>query len=153
LVSGFKIVTHTYKGKNGTMKKRLYRSRSDRLIFGVCGGLAEYFDIDSTVVRLITILLLFFGGFVILVYLILAIVVPLEPGTSEGQTSNTNSAALKNRPARAQPGTAIGIVLLVAGIIVIAGLFNLFWWFEWNVFWPLLVLVIVLSIVILLVRR
>jgi len=60
------------------MKKGLYRSRSDRMIWGVCGGLAEYFNIDPTIVRVIAVLLIFANGLGILAYLILAIVVPLE---------------------------------------------------------------------------
>ncbi len=59
--------------------KRLTRSKDDRWLGGVCGGLAQYFGIDSTVVRVIFILsaLIIGGGF--LIYLILWIVIPLEP--------------------------------------------------------------------------
>ena len=60
------------------MEKRLYRSRSERMIWGVCGGLAKYFDIDPTIVRIIAVLLIFANGLGILAYIILAIVVPLE---------------------------------------------------------------------------
>ena len=66
------------------MKKRLYRSRSDRMIWGVCGGLAEYFSIDPTIVRIIAVLSLFLNGAGILAYIILAIVVPIE--SSEATT-------------------------------------------------------------------
>ncbi|NLA04861.1 MAG: PspC domain-containing protein [Firmicutes bacterium] len=60
--------------------KRLYRSRSDTMIAGVCGGLAEYLGIDSTVVRLLYMLLsVFSAGFPgVLVYIIAAIIMPLE---------------------------------------------------------------------------
>ena len=60
------------------MEKRLYRSRSDRMIWGVCGGLAKYFDMDPTIVRAIAVLSIFFGSLGIWAYIILAIVVPLE---------------------------------------------------------------------------
>ncbi|MDO5715471.1 MAG: PspC domain-containing protein [Tissierellia bacterium] len=60
------------------MKKKLYRSSTDRVIAGVCGGIAEYFDIDSGLVRLITFLLTFFGGMSIWVYIIAAIVIPKQ---------------------------------------------------------------------------
>lgn len=59
--------------------KRLYRSRTERMIGGVCGGLAQYFNIDPTIVRLIFLLLLFAGGAAFLIYIIMWIVVPLEP--------------------------------------------------------------------------
>lgn len=60
--------------------RKLYRSRSNRMIAGVCSGLANFFGIDSTVVRLIFVAgtLLGFGSFV-LIYLVLFIVVPEEP--------------------------------------------------------------------------
>lgn len=48
------------------------------MIWGVCGGLAEYFNIDPTVVRIIAVLLIFANGLGILAYLLMAIVVPLE---------------------------------------------------------------------------
>ncbi len=58
--------------------KRLYRSRVDRRIAGVCGGLAEYLEIDPTVIRLIAVLILIFTGFVpmLIAYLIAWIVIP-----------------------------------------------------------------------------
>ena len=59
--------------------KRLYRSREDRMIAGVCGGLGEYFGIDPTLVRLLFVFAALFYGPGILVYLILMLVVPEEP--------------------------------------------------------------------------
>ena len=60
--------------------KKLYRSKTDKMISGVCGGLAQYFGVDATLVRLVFALLVFFGvGSGVLLYIILAIVVPLEP--------------------------------------------------------------------------
>ena len=60
-------------------KKRLYRSRDERMIWGVCGGIAKYVDVDPTLIRLIAVLTLFLGFAGLLVYLILTIVMPLEP--------------------------------------------------------------------------
>jgi phage shock protein C len=62
-----------------TQTKRLYRSRHDRMIGGLCGGLGEYFGIDPTVVRLLFVLAALVGGHGILAYLILLVIVPLEP--------------------------------------------------------------------------
>lgn len=59
--------------------RRLYRSRTDRQIAGVAGGMAEYLDLDPTLVRVLWILSVFVGGFTILLYIILAIVMPLAP--------------------------------------------------------------------------
>lgn len=67
-------------GDNKGMAKRLYRSRNDRMIAGVCGGIAEYFDIDPVLVRIIAVILLLPGGFPGLIpYLILWVVVPEAP--------------------------------------------------------------------------
>ncbi len=59
--------------------KKLYRSRSDRRIAGVCGGLAAYLKIDPTLVRLLFVLGLLFVGGTLLAYIILMIVIPEEP--------------------------------------------------------------------------
>lgn len=59
--------------------KKLYRSRTDRKIGGVCGGLAQYFNIDATLVRLLFVLGIIFVGGGLLAYLIMLIVVPEEP--------------------------------------------------------------------------
>jgi len=62
------------------MERRLYRSRTDRMLLGVCGGLGKYFNVDPTLVRVIAVVSLLLGLTGILVYLILAVVIPLEPG-------------------------------------------------------------------------
>ncbi len=59
--------------------KKLYRSRTDRKIAGVCGGLGEYFGIDPTLMRLLFVLGLLFVGGTLLAYIILMIVIPEEP--------------------------------------------------------------------------
>lgn len=60
--------------------KRLYRSRKERMIGGVCGGIAEYFNIDPTLVRLAWVVLGAAGGFVVVAYLIAWVIIPEEPG-------------------------------------------------------------------------
>lgn len=59
--------------------KKLYRSRKEQMIAGICGGIAEYFAIDPTIVRLVFVLLALLGGPGLLIYIILWIVVPEEP--------------------------------------------------------------------------
>lgn len=61
------------------MQKKLYRSETDKKIFGVCGGIAEYFNLDSTIVRLICALLFICYGSGFLVYIIAALVMPNPP--------------------------------------------------------------------------
>ena len=60
--------------------KRLYRSRRQRMLAGVCGGLAEYFNIDPTWVRLFFVLFFFLGlGILAIIYILLWIIVPEAP--------------------------------------------------------------------------
>ena len=59
--------------------KRLARSSTDKKIAGVCGGLAEYFDLDPTLVRVLWLVLIFFAGTGVLVYFILWIALPVAP--------------------------------------------------------------------------
>lgn len=60
------------------MAKKLYRSRTDRKIWGVCGGLAKYFDVDPTIIRVIFLVSILCGTLGLWVYIIIAIIVPLE---------------------------------------------------------------------------
>jgi len=63
--------------------KKLYRSRTDRMISGVCGGLGKYLGIDPTLIRLVFVLLLLFGvGSGLILYVILMFIVPEEPETT-----------------------------------------------------------------------
>lgn len=61
------------------MDKRLYKSRNDRKISGVCGGIAEYFNIDPTIVRAAWVLFSLAYGSGVIVYIVLALVMPEEP--------------------------------------------------------------------------
>ena len=58
--------------------KRLYRSREERMIAGVCGGIAEYVNVDPTVIRLLFILGSFSGGPGLLIYFVMMLIVPEE---------------------------------------------------------------------------
>jgi len=59
--------------------KRLFRSNTDKMVAGVCGGLAQYLGVDPTIVRLVMLLLFFTGGAAIPIYLIMWVITPLEP--------------------------------------------------------------------------
>jgi phage shock protein C len=71
------------------MEKRLYRSRNDRMLAGVCGGLAKYFNLDPVMVRVLTVVAFIISFCAALIaYIILAVVVPLENPVNT--TSGTN---------------------------------------------------------------
>jgi phage shock protein C len=61
------------------MEKKLYRSRTNKMIFGVCGGIAEYFNVDPTIVRLLWVVLTFAKFLGLIAYIVCAIVVPERP--------------------------------------------------------------------------
>jgi len=61
------------------MMKKLYRSKKDSMIAGVCGGIAEYFDVDSTLIRLLAVIVALLGGAGVVVYIIAWIIVPQKP--------------------------------------------------------------------------
>ena len=61
------------------MTTRLYRSKRDVMTCGVCGGIAEYFDIDPTIVRLVAVVLVFGWGSGLIAYLVGAIIIPKNP--------------------------------------------------------------------------
>jgi phage shock protein C len=60
-------------------RKRLYRSRNDRMLAGVCGGIADYFGVDSNLVRILTVVSLLLPGPQVLAYLIAWVIVPQQP--------------------------------------------------------------------------
>ena len=61
------------------MAKKLYKSRTDKKLDGICGGIAKYFDIDSTVIRLAWVAFTLLGGSGLLAYIICAFIIPSEP--------------------------------------------------------------------------
>lgn len=67
------------KKEKKTMEKKLYKSRTDKKICGVCGGIAKYLEIDSTIVRLILVLSVLCAGVGVLAYFVAALVMPYEP--------------------------------------------------------------------------
>ena len=60
------------------MQKRLHRSRTEKMIAGVCGGLAEYFDVDPTLVRMAWVLISLLAGVGVLLYVIMWVIMPLD---------------------------------------------------------------------------
>src|SRR5579884_2990910 len=120
------------QGETGPAK-RLYRSRQDRMIAGVCGGLAQYFNVDPVVVRLIFLILLF-GGPGILAYLILAIVVPERP---LGQPEPAITSSFDVGHAR----QTVALILVAAGLLMLADNLQVYRISDIGRFWPLLLIV------------
>ena len=83
------------------MRDRLYRSRDERMLFGVAGGMARYFGVDPALVRLVWVLLFLAAGAGILLYIIAAVIVPEEP---VGAAASSASGAGGTPPSSGSPG-------------------------------------------------
>ncbi len=128
--------------------KRLYRSKVDRIFAGICGGFAEYFNVDVTIVRIIWLVLAFFQGIGIVLYLVCLFVMKENP---------EQSVADQKKPQNTGIYWGIGLILL--GISLLSPHWRwsfppyfpfrwyLFepWFFNWDKFWP--VVIILLGIV------
>jgi len=103
------------------VNRRLYRCRENRVIAGVASGVAEFFGLDPTLVRVLWFLSIFFGGVSLLLYIGLAIIVPLEPLAAGAATG----AAEATEPHRHGPGgggrwvTFFGIALILLGSLAL----------------------------------
>jgi phage shock protein PspC (stress-responsive transcriptional regulator) len=95
------------------MRERLYRSRSDRMLFGVAGGMARYLDLDPAIVRIVWALLVLAVGLGFLLYIIAAIVIPEEPaGYAPASNAGTGGgvSGAGSGPGTAAPGPGFGPV-------------------------------------------
>jgi phage shock protein C len=109
------------------LEPKLTRSQSDKMLAGVCGGLAAYLGIDSTIVRLAFLLLIPASGLGLLVYLILAAIMPAD-ASAEGEENRikihvqeTTGGETATRPRRAHPQgpTIAGILLVLVGLYLL----------------------------------
>ena len=91
------------------MRDRLYRSRDDRVLFGVCGGVADWLDLDPSLVRIVFALLFITGGIGLLLYIIMAIVVPEEPDYYQVPMApgSGNQAPSQAMPSQAMPSPSV----------------------------------------------
>lgn len=139
-------------------QKKLYRSKKDRIVFGVCGGLAEYFQVDVLIIRLIFIALIFGAGSGLLIYLIFALLVPSENEIIFDQKKSESKAEefmsdLGSRTKKLSYELKVGDWRFLFGIfLVIIGLSSLLsniWPFNflWHNFWPIFLITIGLLII------
>lgn len=135
------------------MDKKFARSK-DRKIAGVCGGIAEYLNIDPVIVRAVFLCLLFFGGSGFIIYLILLVVMPeqdpnytgyveVNEEEEEKKTENTEPENIMNEiPKKAlNTGSLIfGLLLILAGVFFF--LRNFFPFFRFEYWFPLVLIVV-----------
>ena len=129
---------------------RLMKSDEDKMISGVCGGIAAYLGVDSVFVRLAFILLALASGVGFLLYLILMIIMPRENNLTNtpsnvaqeniGQIGNDVSSGFKRvRQHRQGPVIAAGLLILL-GVYLLLGNFGLLGWLSGGVLWSLLLI-------------
>lgn len=132
------------------MEKRLYRNTHNKMIGGVCTGLAEYFSIDPVLIRLVFVILALHQGIGLLAYVILWIVVParFEPTlAADGAGPVADDTASETQPLTQEqektPGKSSlygGIILIVIGLLFL--LDNFLPSFGFEDFWPLLLIAV-----------
>lgn len=152
------------------MTEHLYRSGQNKMLGGVCGGLAEYFNIDPTLVRLIAVVAMFAGGVGFLAYLVGWIIIPVDPAyravypgqkpaegnfTEELRTNvddirtDIHEAAhnFRREVHHGQGGKLAGIVLIGLGIMFFLDRWFPIW-FSMDKMWPIILILIGLVVLI-----
>jgi len=144
------------------MTKRLYRSRTDAILGGVCGGLADYFAVDSSLVRIIFILLAVFTGFGVLAYVAMWLLIP-EQGRSDGDLADRvregaediaeRARAFGREVKRAPHGghraaaLALGATLVIIGVAFLLHNLGITWmkWVGARTLWPVVPILVGLA--------
>ena len=148
------------------MKSRLERSNTNRVISGVCGGIAEYLAVDATLVRVAFVVMAVFGGVGVLAYIVLLILMPqpgqpapftkpvatgtatdttapMDAGSAATEPSTTSVApidpALREAEAERRR-TAFGYVLVALGVIFLLGNAGAFRFVQWQLVWPIVLI-------------
>jgi len=121
--------------------KKLYRSNSERIIWGVCGGLGNYFQIDPILIRILFVLLFFAGGTGLFIYIILAIMIPKLP--EEG---------IKEESIKVNKGfrSFLGLLIALVGLnILLDSVFNIniFYLLNWKILFAILLILIGIKII------
>lgn len=126
---------------SATSPRRLYKSRRERMIDGVCGGIAEYFDVDVTIVRILWVLVTLLGGSGFILYIIAMIIMPVNPDHIGGAQPAVNGTKHTDRK------RFWGVLLILVGALILftnLGLFAAFrWWHvSWDVVFPVALIII-----------
>jgi phage shock protein C len=146
------------------MEKRLTRSDKERLLGGVCGGLAEYFGFDPTLVRIAFVLLAIAYGTGILLYITLWIIMPRHQAEGTGVVGDNlddirkrlvelegevKSAVtgVKAEEWKRSSGFWLGLVLVALGILFLFSTLGLLRWWRWAVIWPVALIMVGLLLV------
>lgn len=105
------------------MEKKLYRSSNDKVLAGVCGGLGEYFAVDTVVIRLLWVVFTLMGGAGLIAYIIAAVIIPSNPAysTIEEDYTRTDDPGTKQERKDNSRSTSLvlGAILIMFGAFVL----------------------------------
>jgi phage shock protein C len=132
------------------MNRRLYRSRKEKMIGGVCAGLAQYFDIDPVIVRIVFVVAVFMGGSGILAYIICWIIMPEEPAVAPASVAASQTVPQDQPPpspvqeSNHRGSMTVGIVLIAVGGLFL--LHNIVPALHFEHMWPILLILLGVAI-------
>lgn len=124
------------------MVKKLYRSSTDKMISGVCAGIAEYYSIDPTLVRIGTVILLFVTGFfpMLIGYIICAAIIPERPYNLQDDDVEVIDRDGNRVHSEKKNSRIIGLVLIGFGGFLLFDRF--FWWIDHRIYWALAIIAV-----------
>jgi len=133
--------------------RRLYKSRKHKVIDGVCGGIAEYLDLDPVLIRVLAVLFFFTGGAAFIAYIIGMIIIPHAP-PDEAPASDAASAE-GGTESRGRDGAPIfgallilfGVYFLLRNIPYFQQYYWRFWNLGWDYFWPAVLIAVGLLVI------
>ncbi|MBC7960377.1 MAG: PspC domain-containing protein [Vallitaleaceae bacterium] len=123
------------------MNKKLYRTTKDKMISGVCGGIADYFSIDPTIVRIGTVILAFVTAFfpVFIGYIVCAAIMPEKPAgyisEQDVEVLDQDGNKMGSETEKKNNNKLIGIAFIGVGFFLLFD--KLFWWFDHRSYWAL----------------
>ena len=126
-------------------KERLRKSSSDRVMFGVAGGLAEHLDIDSTLIRVAFVVLGFASGIGLIAYIVLALAMPeaVEGAASVQDSTPPTEADTRTKRNR----NFIGGILVIIGVVLLLLQLDFFSWLRWGLIWPLVIIAVGVALI------
>lgn len=152
----------TTNPESNSSRSRLYRSETNKVIAGVCGGLGDYFNIDPTIIRILFVIITIFGGSGILIYIILWLVIPSESSVRQISTEQLkiNAREMKDRVEKfahdirsSKTGDRNSkswwaFLIIILGVIFLLNNYGYYDFSEISRLWPLLLVILGLAILL-----
>ena len=142
-------------GKKISLSNQLYRSRTERMIGGVCGGVAEYFNVDITLIRIIWVISIFAQGLGVVAYIAGLIIIPDNPNSSTTQVKKSKAAE--------NTMLIIGAVIIALGVALLFRVqvfnfpyFRLFYYhrfFRIDLLWPVAIIIVGVLIIYFVIKK